>query len=247
MKTPVAQRIVRLFFAFAIGLLTVGWAGCSGNYSSRSDINMNGHRTVKQTSNGVKRTLETRQAVTFQNGKITQFPPGAVVSISESQAGRTVVAELREHDGKPELWMKNGDTFSKGSPEDEAWLGSFLEALKIDDRSKSEVALTDVRERVEAGNPDFLAKVPDISFSSERAELLKTVIKERDLTPGQQVEVVRTAFDHLSFASEQESVLLTLIQKPEFSTEAKKAITDRIDRLTFDSNKVTVQKALLAK
>ena len=81
----VVVRTVRSFLAFAISLMAIGWAGCSGNYSSRSDINMNGHRTVKQTSNGIKRVLETYHPVVFQNGKITQFPQGAVVKLSESQ------------------------------------------------------------------------------------------------------------------------------------------------------------------
>jgi hypothetical protein len=120
-----------LFSLFLAGLI-----GCSGSVTSRTEIDVNGHRKVSQVVNGVKRTLETRHAVVFQDGQIAQLPPGAVIQLSERKGGKTIMAEVRENNGQPELWMKAQETFRKGTPADQAWLEEFLQALGLDDRKK---------------------------------------------------------------------------------------------------------------
>jgi hypothetical protein len=43
------------------------------------------------------------------------------------------------------------------------------------------------------------------------------------------------------------SVLLALLNRPDFSPAAKVALRGQVDRLSFDSDKITVLKALSAK
>ena len=133
MKTRATQKTLWSGPARAVIaiLLAAGLAGCSGNFSSRTDVNINGHRKVTQVTNGVKRTFETRDAVVFQDGEIVEFPKGAVVRLSEQQGQQTKTAELREHNGKPELWMEVGGAFRTGTDVDKAWLKDFLKALNI--------------------------------------------------------------------------------------------------------------------
>ncbi len=142
MKTQAgeARRTLGLVTTLASMLLAVAFAGCSGNVSSRTDIDLNGHRKVTQVLNGVRRTLETRDAVVFLDGNIVRFPPGTVVQLSEKQGRDTRTAELREEGGKLELWMKADGTFRKGTAEDRAWLERFLQALRIDDGGKQKPA-----------------------------------------------------------------------------------------------------------
>ena len=117
---------------FALLIVTGCNKSCTGTFnatssgSSRSDWTVNGHRTITKKEGGITRTLETTSDVVIQDGRITAFPPGALVKIQETGSPEQRQAELRENAGTLELWINDKGTFRKGSPEDETWLKGFL-------------------------------------------------------------------------------------------------------------------------
>ena len=86
-----------------------------------------------------------------------------------------------------------------------------------------------------------------MSFDSDKESAYKAIARRNHLCDAPQVHLVMAVFKELNFESSQESVLLTLIQNPEFSTAGERAILDRIDRLHFDSTKSRVLKAINAR
>jgi hypothetical protein len=97
--------------------------------SSSSDWTVSGQRTISRTHDGITRKLEAPSGVTIQDGKITAFPKAALIKIDESGSSEERHAELRENDGKLALWMQDKGTFRRGTPEEETWLGKFLDAV----------------------------------------------------------------------------------------------------------------------
>lgn len=125
MQQPIttARRNIALLILAAFILV-----GCKVNLTSNSSSkwNVNGRLTATKRHNDWIRKLETTGDVKFQDGRITDFPKGALVKILETRGSEQRQAELRENAGKLELWMNDNGTFRKGSPEDEKWLEGFL-------------------------------------------------------------------------------------------------------------------------
>ncbi len=221
-----------------ISLLT----GCSvGTYNT--DVTINGKRTIQQKSDGVKRKIETDAPISFENGTIAQFPPGAVLRIQETQEGKTTRAELHEQEGKQVLFIKAGQTLRASTPEEQAWFQTFLKAMDLEDRDKSDLALKNLR-NAQPSFPEALTTELEELNSSEKAELLESAAKNLDLTPPDQVAIIDTTFDEVTFASSQTDILQTLIQRQDFAANAEQQVRNRIGEISFKSHQEEILEAL---
>lgn len=111
------------------GLTVLAFAGCDTRYSSSTDIDINGQRTITRTQDGVTRRLEAVADVEIKDRKITKFPKAALVKLEESGDSGKKKAELRENGGVMELWIENSGSFRKGSPEEQTWVDEFLSSV----------------------------------------------------------------------------------------------------------------------
>ena len=98
-------------------------------------MNINGRKssrqTITRTHGGVTRRLETTADVEVQSGQVTKYPKGALIQIWEDGGLGQRQAELREHAGKLELWIKDKNSFRKSTAEDQAWLKRFLSDITV--------------------------------------------------------------------------------------------------------------------
>jgi hypothetical protein len=89
-----------------------------------------------------------------------------------------------------------------------------------------------------------ISAVSKLSFDSNRQAAYKRIAERQDLSEGAQVYLVAAAFRHLSFENAKMDVLMTLVNNPAFSQRAKRAILDRLDRLSFENNKAALLDAV---
>ncbi|RYD72706.1 MAG: hypothetical protein EOP84_22715 [Verrucomicrobiaceae bacterium] len=249
---PTGKRGFRRVLPLVAAVALVTQAGCGkGNikFNSSSEVRKewksNSRWTISHSKNDVTRKLETSDDVEIQNGKFTRFPGGAVVKVEETGSPDARVAELREKDGTMELWIKEGADFRKGLPEDEAWLDRCLTDLTGPSDRKRMVKAT-LQDPLAPAHT-ILTALEDTQFSSERAKILKDLAARPGLSAAEQAEVAGAAAKLLSFSSEKKAVLLALVRRPDFPPEAKQAVLRAIDQLSFDSEKIEVQRALLEK
>ncbi len=100
---------------------------------------------------------------------------------------------------------------------------------------------------VYAGDDAIISEIEaarSLSFSSERADHLGRIAGRPGLDPGDQVYLVDTALDALSFESEQMGVLTTLIRNPSFTSAGKSRILERLGDLSFSSNRKQILNEL---
>jgi hypothetical protein len=111
-------------------VLVLAFGGCKMKVNSwgatSSDTTVNGYTTSKRSHDGISRKLETGATLEIKNGAVTKFPKGAVIKLQENGGSEPRQGELRENEGRLELWVKEGAAFRRGSPEDESWLVRFL-------------------------------------------------------------------------------------------------------------------------
>ena len=86
--------------------------------------------------------------------------------------------------------------------------------------------------------------VGKLSFDSDREDGYKRIAARQGLSPDAQVHLVEAALGRLSFDNAKEDVLLTLIENPNFSSAAERAILKKLDKLAFPSNKKRILKAI---
>ena len=83
-----------------------------------------------------------------------------------------------------------------------------------------------------------------LSFDSDQRAALLRIARRSDLSADEQVYLLDTAYDLLSFSASRLSVTLALIESPAFSREAKIYILENIDELSFESEKSAVLRAI---
>ncbi|MGB7413708.1 MAG: hypothetical protein WA902_05835 [Thermosynechococcaceae cyanobacterium] len=216
--------------------------GCSvGTYNT--DVTVNGTRKIEQKLDGVVRKIETDAPVVFENGTIATFPAGAVLRIQENKDGKTIRAELREKEGNQALFIEADNTFRASTPDEQAWFQTFLKAMNLEDRDKSDLALKKLRDAKSAFPETLEAELEELS-SSDQAKLLESIAKQLKLAPPHQVVVVEAVFNEVTFASSQTDILLALIQRPDFASKAEQKIRDRIEDISFKSNQEKITEAL---
>ena len=226
-------------------------AGCEldfpGLSSTRSETTLGLAHTVKQSSNGVSRTIQYSGKFMWDQDKILEISPGCVVRLVEEKFGKKTVAEIREVKGEPVLWVQKGSEFRVADASEKAWLEHFLRSVGSAPSDVGTVESAIKKRMADPGDADFLVPLQRISFGGDKATVLKRIVTSQHLTPARQVAVIQACFQHVSHSSDQVSVLLALLNRPDFSPAAKVALRGQVDRLSFDSDKITVLKALSAK
>jgi hypothetical protein len=215
--------------------------------NTRSETTWGDTHTVHQSSEGTDRAIQYSGKFVWDQGKILEISPGCVIHLSEKKSENKTVAEIREQNGEPVLWMKAGQEFRIADAGEKAWLEQFLRSMESASGDVGTVESAIKRRMADSADVDFLAPLRKIAFGGDKAAVLKRVLESPHLTPSQQVAVVQACFEHVSFSSDQVSVLLILLERPDFSPAAKEALRARVDRLSYDSDKITVLKALSAK
>jgi hypothetical protein len=246
-RVPAGAGLLRLL---VVGLASCAFAGCHAYFDCDIEIETrDGGHHVERARDGVSWTLDAPPGVEFRYGRIVSFPPGVVIRLTESRGRATRVAELREAEGRLDLWVQVDHRFERGTPRDEAWLGAFLEALPrfcAGSWKGPDAVLEEIRNGMAEGPlRPALRKLDDLPFSSDRARVLESIARETPLTPADQVAVVDAAFDRLSFGSEKRAVVLAVIRRPDCSPDARSRVRARIDELPFQSDKIAVLKALV--
>lgn len=106
----------------------------------------------------------------------------------------------------------------------------------------------DVPERYGADPQDAnvveIGAVNKLTFDNSRQEAYGRIASRQGISEGAQVYLIASVFKHLSFENAKVDVLMTLIANPSFSPAAKKAILERLDKLSFENNKTTILDAL---
>jgi hypothetical protein len=143
--------------------------------------------------------------------------------------------------------MKVGQKFRMADAGEKAWMEQFFRSMDSTSNDVGSVESTIKRRMANPEDVDFLIPLRKIAFGGDKAAVLKRVLELPHLTPSQQVAVVQACFEHVSFSSDQVSVLLALLKRPDLSPAAKDALRARVDRLSFDSDKIQVLKALSAR
>jgi hypothetical protein len=86
--------------------------------------------------------------------------------------------------------------------------------------------------------------VGKLSFDSDREQGYERIAAREGLSAEAQVHLVEAALGRLSFDNAKEDVLLTLIENPDFSRAAERAILEKLDKLAFPSSKNKILKAI---
>ena len=86
--------------------------------------------------------------------------------------------------------------------------------------------------------------VGKLSFDSDREQGYKRIAARQGLSAEAQVHLVEAALGRLSFDNAKEDVLLTLIENPNFSRAAERAILQMLDKLAFANSKKKILKAI---
>lgn len=213
---------------------------------SRSESVWGDKHTVTHRSGTTTRTIEYSGKVVWDDGKVQRMPRGGLIKLFEKKAGGETAAEIRESDGEPQLWIREGREFRRATASQDAWLKNFLQTVRIPaDMGAVELA---VKSRI--ANPeytDFLAQVRGTLAPADRVALMLKLAQAPHLSPKQQVALIEACFREASFDSDRVSLLLALLKRPDFSPAAKKALRAKVDQLAFDSSKITVLKELSAK
>lgn len=86
--------------------------------------------------------------------------------------------------------------------------------------------------------------VGKLSFESGRLEGYQRISSRRRLDDTVQAYLVEAIFDKLSFESSREAALMTLIKNPDFSLTGRQAILNHLERLSFESTKTRILRAI---
>ena len=86
--------------------------------------------------------------------------------------------------------------------------------------------------------------VGKLSFDSDREQGYERIAARQGLSAEAQVHLVEAALGRLSFDNAKEDVLLTLIENPDFSSDAERTILEKLDKLAFANSKKKVLKAI---
>jgi hypothetical protein len=86
--------------------------------------------------------------------------------------------------------------------------------------------------------------VGKLSFESGRLEGYQRIAARRRLNDTVQAYLVEVILDKLSFESSKEAALMTLIGNPCFSLDGRQAILNHLERLSFESTKTRILKAI---
>lgn len=225
------------------GILSLGFlTGCNVD-TYNTDITVNGTRKIEQKLDGVIRKIETDAPVVFENGAIATLPAGAVLRIQEMKDGETTKAELREQGGKGVLFIEADQSFRASTEEEQAWFQTFLSAMNLEDRDKSDLALKNLRTAKSSFEEALQTELEELS-TQEKTELLESIAQNLELTPPDQLIVVDAVLGEVTFASGQMDILLALINRPDFAAEAEQQIRDRIEDISFKSNQEEITEAL---
>ncbi|MEK0446981.1 MAG: hypothetical protein RLZZ399_2302 [Verrucomicrobiota bacterium] len=248
---PFERKFPRTILGFAFLPFLIFASGCTVGYTSRthqySEVTQGDLHRREASNDGIVHTMEHTGKVVIEQGRITYLSPGCIVHLTESRFGKKTVAEVREKDGAPELWMSAGLSFRPANAKDRAWLERFLWCVGSSDRDQASV---ESRIRARMAHPedgDFLAPVGKLAHSSDRVAVLENVIRSPRLNSRQQVALIQACFEHLSFSSDRVPVLLQIVRRSDFSFAAKQALLERVDMMSFDSDKAPLLKALSAR
>ena len=99
------------------------------SWVTSSDMTINGRRTITRSNDGVKRSLEGDNPIEIQDGKITGWKEGTVLTLEQTGGPQQRQAELRGTASEPALWIKDDKGFHSAGLEDQKWLQGFLAAL----------------------------------------------------------------------------------------------------------------------
>jgi len=86
--------------------------------------------------------------------------------------------------------------------------------------------------------------VGKLSFDSDRLNGFKRIAARRGLSDTVQAYLVEAIFDKLPFESSKEAALMTLIKNPCFSLAARQTILNHLERLSFESTKTRILRAI---
>ena len=86
--------------------------------------------------------------------------------------------------------------------------------------------------------------VGKLSFDSDREQGYERIAARQGLSAEAQVHLVEAALGRLSFDNAKEDVLLTLIENPDFSSDAERTILEKLDKLAFANSKKKILKAI---
>jgi hypothetical protein len=86
--------------------------------------------------------------------------------------------------------------------------------------------------------------VGKLAFDSDREEGYKRIAARKGLSAPEQIHLVESVFDRLSFDNAKVEVLLALIANPGFSRAAERRILEKLDNLAFANSKKRILKAI---
>lgn len=83
-----------------------------------------------------------------------------------------------------------------------------------------------------------------LSFETSRVEVLERIATQPGLMPTDQLYLIQAIFQQLSFDSNREKLLVSLIHNPSFNLESRQAVLARISELSFESTRTYILQEL---
>jgi len=201
-----------------------GWsinANSSGTTSSSSTnetttINGVSKRTSIRKYNGVEQRLETSGNVKFLQGRPVKWSPESLIRQSEKQSGTEKFAEFRPSGQHLKLFVKRDGKYQPSTSDDEQWAARILGLFNLDDTPES-----------------------------EKKQQLVEKCQKKTLSSQEQIALIDDIFGKISYSSDQRELLLSLIERRDFTREAKLHLIDKLDQMHYESDRKRIEQALL--
>lgn len=109
---------------------------------------------------------------------------------------------------------------------------------------QSSVASPASRAGTGGGTITEIDTISRLTFDADRQRAFKEIARRADLDETAQTYLIQAVFDHLTFESAKEDVLLTIIKNPGFNGKGRTEILGHIDRLVFENDREKILRAI---
>lgn len=275
MNRTLARRICSCTVAATLLFLTGCELSLLDAFDGRAEFTSGDTRMVTRVFNGIKRSMKYRGEVCFEGDRIVKMPAGCVIQIVETKNKKATVAEIREKNGDPELWMQAGADFIPANASQQSWLQDFLKNIQElpsapplpvfgfhpalqgqppcnspcpAPSTPAEASESEIQRRIkDARNPYPLQPLGLVAAENDKTSILRRVILSASLTPAQQTAIIEACFEHISYNADRTALLIDLIQRPDFCNSARTTLLGKIRQLAFESDRTKVLEALNQK
>lgn len=222
------------------------WTGADGKMNSitneRKVTDGKSMRFSSRTINGVETKIEAPGDVVFLKGKPSKWTANAKVTLYENRDGVKKEGELRPDGEQMKVWMKQGNSFKPGTPEDQAWADKLVATFNFDDTPEPEKKKEVVK--LKLGDPQFSQKLSTLHYAKDVAEVITEKAKAPTLSAKEQVALIDVVFEKVHYDKDQKAILLALIHRKDLAKDASAHLLDKLDKIHYKEDQKLIQREL---